>query len=161
MRWAGRGLRSVAVADWMILAGALVLAGSLFLPWSHQFSPTLLAHYGTSSLLRGVPRDPTAWQVYSIVDALLATLAAALALSAAAGGRTARLLTGGCVLVALAFTVHALDVPPTNGADIVDPADAVRYLPNAPRSGPGELLALAGLVGAAAGLAASVIRSTR
>ena len=141
----------------MIVAGAVALAGSLFLPWSHQFSPSLLAHYGTSPLLRGVPRDPTAWQLYSIVDALLASLAAALALTAAAGGRTARLLAGGFVLVALAFTLHALSVPPTNGADIVDPADAVRYLPNAPRSGPGELLALAGLVAAAAGLGVSAL----
>ena len=142
----------------MIRLGAVGLAASLFLPWSHQFSPSLLARFGSSPLLRGVPRDPTAWQVYSIVDGLLAGLAAALALAASAGGRTARRVLAGFVVVALAFTVHALSVPPTNGANVVDnAARPASYLSNAPRSGAGEALALVALLLAGAGLGLSQI----
>jgi hypothetical protein len=149
--------RRATIADWMILLGALALAASLFLPWSHQFSPSLLARYGSSPLLRGVPHDPTAWQVYSIVDGLLAALALALALAAAGGGRTVRLIVTGFVLLALAFTVHALRVPPTNGANIVDNATRpATYLANTPRSGFGETVALAGLVVTVLGLGLSL-----
>ena len=122
--------------------GAILLFGSLFMTWSHQFSPSLLAKYGNSPVLRGVPREPDAWQVYSIVDVLLATLAAAIALTARFGDRRARLVCAALVLVALAFVVHALKVPPTSGANIYDPfAHPPGYVPNAPRSGSGEVLA--------------------
>jgi hypothetical protein len=134
------------LASAMMTIGALLLFGSLFLTWSHQFSTSLLARYGSSPVLRGVPHDPTAWQVYSIVDALLALLAAATALVARFGGRRARLALAAFVLVALAFVVHALKLPPTNGANIYDPfAHPPGYVPNSARSGPGEILAAAAL----------------
>jgi hypothetical protein len=139
----------------MIVAGAAALALALFLPWSHQFSASLLARYGHSPLLRGVPRDPTAWQLYTSLDVLLAALAAALVVVAVVGRDGARLIAASGVALALGFTIHALSTPPTNGADIVDPVHADRYLPNSPRSGAGEVLALVGLGVAAAGLALS------
>lgn len=145
------------LADWLLVLGGVALAVSLFLPWSHQFSATLLARYGSSPLLRGVPRSPDAWQVYSIVDALLALLAGALVVTALVGGRTARLVLTGFVLIALAFTVHAVNVAPTNGANIVNTAvSPATYLPNSPRPGGGEDLALVALGIAVAGLALSV-----
>ena len=66
----GREQREV-IADWLIVAGAVALFASLFLTWSHQFSPAFLAAWGTSDALRGVPHDPTAWQVYASADVLL------------------------------------------------------------------------------------------
>jgi hypothetical protein len=157
-RASGRGVERVA--DVLLLAAAATLAISLFLPWSHQFSASLLARYGSSPMLAGVARNPDAWQVYSIVDVLLALLAAALVLGALAGGRTARLVLSGFVLVALAFTVHALNVAPTNGANIVNTSvSPATYLPNSPRPGSGEDVAVVALGLAVAGLALSV-RST-
>jgi hypothetical protein len=136
--------------------GAIVLFGSLFLTWSHQFSPSLLARYGQSPVLRGVPRDPNAWQVYSVVDVILAILAGAIALTARFGDRRGRLVLAAFVLVALAFVVHALKVPPTNGANIFDPfAHPPGYVPNSPRSGPGEVLAAAALALTICGISAS------
>ena len=73
----------------MIGAGALFV--SLFLTWSHQFSPGFLAQYGSSDQLIGVPHDPTAWQVYSAADVVLTLLAAALVAVALAGSRAARI----------------------------------------------------------------------
>jgi hypothetical protein len=144
------------VADWLIVIGAVVLFVSLFLTWSHQFSRPFLAVFGASAALAGVPRDPTAWQVYSTADVLLALLALALVLVALFGSRGARLAALAAVAVALAFTVHALNVPPTNGADIFDPSLSVPNLyPNSPSAGPGEAVALIGLGAAVAGLLVS------
>jgi hypothetical protein len=61
------------VADWTIVLGATILFVSLFVTWSHQFSPGLLAQFGSSELLNGVAHDPTAWQVYSAADVALAS----------------------------------------------------------------------------------------
>ncbi len=36
-----------AIADWLMVLGAPSLLLSLFLTWSHQFSPAFLARYGT------------------------------------------------------------------------------------------------------------------
>lgn len=127
----------------MLLAGPAV-GGSLFLPWSHQFSRSFEALFGRSAALQGVPRSPTAWQVYSIADVLLALLAAALIGVALRGTRTARLWLVPSLAVALAFTAHAAAVPPTNGADIFD-ATLSRYASPAPQSGSGEAVALIGL----------------
>ena len=55
---------------------------------------------------------------------------------------------------ALAFTIHALSVPPTNGATIFD-ASTGTYAPNAPASGAGEVVAVVGLGLAMLGLALS------
>jgi hypothetical protein len=134
------------LAALLMTIGAIGLFGSLFLTWSHQFSPSVLARYGSSPVLRGVPRDPDAWQVYSIVDVLLAILAAGIATTARFGGRRARLTLAAFVLIALAFVVHGLKVPPTNGANIYDPfAQPPGYVANSPKSGTGEVLAAAAL----------------
>jgi hypothetical protein len=151
----GRNGRGV-LADWMIMAGAVLLFGSLFLTWSHQLSPSLLARFGASAALRGVPRDPTAWQVYSIADVLLAMLAAALAVIAAAGGRTARLTVSGAAAIALAFVLHATSTPPTNGASLANSATTpASYFPNSPTAGAGSSLAALAVVVALAGLVLS------
>ncbi len=147
--------REVA-ADWLIVIGAVALLCSLFLTWSHQFSSAFLAAWGAADVLRGVPHNPTAWQVYSSMDVVLACLAVGLAVVALLGSRAARACAlVGCA-VAIAFTVHALAHPPTNGASIFNPALSVpNYAPNDPTSGPGEVVALAALGVAAAGLVLS------
>jgi hypothetical protein len=145
-----------SISDWLIVVGALVLFGSLFMTWSHQFSAPFLAEFGTSVLLNGLPRDPTAWQVYSIADVLLALLAVALFLAALAGSRTARIATFGAACIALAFTIHAAAVAPTNGANIFNPSLSVpQYASPGATAGPGETVAIIALVLAIAGLAVS------
>ncbi len=141
-----------ATADWLMLLGAPILIGSLFLTWSHQFSPRFLRSYAGSLALRGVPRDPTAWQLYSVVDVLLAGLAAALLVVALRGTRNGRRLVTLGLGIALAFTIHALSVPPTNGADVFV-AGLGRYGANSPAAGAGETLAVVGIgLGLAGGL---------
>jgi hypothetical protein len=133
-----------AVADWLMLAGAPILLGSLFLTWSHQFSHGFLTRYGASPALQGVPHDPNAWQLYSAADVLLALVAGGLLLVALRGTRNARLALVLALAVALAFTVHALGAPATNGADVFN-AGLGRYAADAPAAGPGEMVALVGL----------------
>ena len=144
------------LADWLIVIGSVLLLGSLFLTWSHQFSRSILAAYGRSELLRGVPRDPTAWQVYSVMDIALALLAIGLFVAALIGARRSRIgAFAGCV-IALAFTLHAVGDPPTNHATIFDPAlGAPGYVPDSPGAGVGETLAIMALVAAIAGLGLS------
>jgi hypothetical protein len=142
------------LGSWLILAGAVVLFASLFLTWSHQFSPLLLGEFGSSEVLNGVPRDPTAWQVYSSADVLLAVLAAALIAASMFGNRAARQCAMVAALIALIFVVHALAVPPTNGVLVFNPANSVPdYVPNTPGAGIGETFAILGLLAAIAGLA--------
>jgi hypothetical protein len=145
------------MADWLIVIGALALFGSLFLTWSHQLSPGFVALFGASDTLRGVPRDPTAWQVYSAADVVLALLAAGLVAVALVGNRAARVLAAVGVFVGFAFTLHALSSPPSNGsAQIFHPDLSVpNYVPLAPGAGVGETVALAGLLLALTGLALS------
>jgi hypothetical protein len=78
------------VARGLVATGAVLLFISLFLTWSHQFSPALLARYRGSDALRGVARDPTAWQLYSIADVIMALLAMGLAAVVFVGGWAAR-----------------------------------------------------------------------
>jgi hypothetical protein len=144
------------LADWLVVVGALALLGSLFLTWSHQFSPGFISTFGSSQLLAGVPRDPSAWQVYSTVDIVLALLSAGLVATALFGTRTWRLVVSAAALIALAFTLHALAVPPTNGANIFNPALSVpEYASPGSTAGVGETVALIGLVVALLGLAVS------
>lgn len=144
------------LADWLIVIGALGLFGSLFLTWSHQFSPAFLAKLGASDQLRGVPRDPTAWQLYSAVDVVLAVLAGGLLVVALVGSRPLRLGALVCAGIGLAFTLHALSVPPTNGANIFDPSlSGPTSVPNSPGAGIGETVATAALTAAITGLALS------
>jgi hypothetical protein len=126
------------ISDWLILFGAIGLLVALFLPWSHQLS------HG----LPGVARNPTAWQVYSVVDVLLALLVGGLLVVALLGGRAAKILVLLAAAVAVAFTAHALSVPPTNGANLNLPTAA-------PASAAGELVAISALGVAIAGLALS------
>jgi hypothetical protein len=131
-----------AIADWLMLLGAAALLVSLFLVWSHQAPPRVLA-------LHGVPRNPTAWQVYSVADVLLALVAAGLVFVAFLGTRPARIVALAAAGTALAFVVRASDVAPTNGLNL--PALMAAHA----RSGTGEVVALVGLGVALAGLAVS------
>jgi hypothetical protein len=121
------------LGDWLMLFGAVALLVALFLPWSH-------AH----SVFPGYPRSPTAWQVYSVVDVLLALLVAGLLAVALLGGRATRLIVLLAAAIAIAFTIHALGVPPSNGAAA-----------GSATSGAGEVVALAALGTAIAGLGLS------
>jgi hypothetical protein len=141
-----REVREV-IADWLLLAGALALIVALFLPWSHQFSRAFLAQWGPTGALRGIPRSPTAWQVYSMGDVALAALAVALLVVALIGGRTRRVVVLAATAVALAFVVHAAAVPPTLGAEGLNGP-----VSNSPGSGAGETVALAALAVTLAGL---------
>jgi hypothetical protein len=143
-----RDLREV-IADWLILLGAVALLVSLLLPWSHQFSRGFQAHFAPTGALRGIASDPTAWQVYSVVDVLLAVLAAALAAVALVGGRARRLVVLIAAGVALAFTVHARARPPTTGTVLY------AAVTDHPRPGVGETVAIVSLGVAIAGLALS------
>lgn len=144
------------LADWLIVGGAVILFASLFLTWSHQFSPAFLLAFGSSDLLRGVPHDPTAWQVYSAADVVLALLAAALVAVALFGDRRVRMVATVASAIALGFTLHAVSAPPSNGADIFNPAnDVPRYASPGATAGVGETIAIFALVLALAGLAVS------
>jgi hypothetical protein len=145
--------RAELAGDVLVITGALLLFGSLFLTWSHQFSRGFLAEWGAAPVLSGVPRNPTAWQVYSVADVLLALVALALPAVALAGGRRARLVLLAAAGAALAFTVHALNVAPTNGAAFFQPMLGTSgYVPNVPTAGSGEPVAIVGLVTAMLGL---------
>jgi hypothetical protein len=147
-----------AIADWLMMLGAPILLASLFLTWSHQFSPSFLAQYGRSPALQGIPRDPTAWQVYSVVDVLIAVLAGGLAVVALRGSRGGRVAVLLGLAVALAFTIHALGTPPTRGANLFDPSlSPPAYRPDYPTSGAGEVVAL---VGAGLGLTGVLLSFT-
>jgi hypothetical protein len=144
-----------AVADWLIVAGAIGLLVSLFLTWSHQFSREFLTRVGPTQL-QGIPRDPTAWQVYSIADILLALLAAALIAAAAVAGRRARISALVAAALGLVFALHAMSVAPTNGANVADPSGGPgHFFPSSATSGAGEVVAVAALVVAIFGLALS------
>jgi hypothetical protein len=144
-----------AVADWLIVFGAVGLLVSLFLVWSHQYSRDFLTRVGAAQL-QGIPRNPTAWQVYSIADVLLAVLATGLILAALIAGRRARLTALAAAGLGLVFVLHALAVAPTNGANASDPsAGPGRFFPSSATSGAGEVVAVVALGVAIVGLALS------
>lgn len=149
-----RTTRAQSLADWTTLIGGLALFVSLFLTWSHQLPPSVLDTFAGSAAIRGVPANPTAWQVYSVADVLLALLAVGLAAVALRGrSRGARITALAGVGVALAFVAHANAVAPTNGLLLIDPSDPSAYLAHAARPGAGEMVAIIALGLAAAGLA--------
>jgi hypothetical protein len=152
-----------ATADWLILVGALALFGSLFLAWSHQVTSSLLTVLGpVSSAVQGVPRDPTAWQVYSAADVVLALLALALVAAAAFGSRAVRQCALLAAAIALIFVIHALAAPPTNGTLVYNPSlNVPNYLPSSPGAGAGETVALLGLLSAIGGLVLSFASERR
>jgi hypothetical protein len=140
-----------------MILGAAGLFGSLFLTWSHQFSAAFLSQFAASGALQGVPRDPTAWQLYSVADGLLALLAVGVMAVALRGGRSGRVVVLLGLAVALAFTLHALSDPPTIGANLSDPSLSVpNYAANSPSAGFGETVAITGLGLAIAGLGLSL-----
>jgi hypothetical protein len=148
--------RRELLADWLIVAGGFTLFISLFMTWTHQFGGAFLAQFGSSSQLQGVPHDPTAWQVYSAADVLLALLALALVVVALVGGRRSRMGAVVACAIALAFTLHALSKPPTNGANIFDQSLSVpAYFPTGATAGPGITVAIVALGVALIGLALS------
>ena len=142
------------VSDWLMAIAGPLLLGSLFLTWSHQLSAGIRTRFGATAALAGVPADPTAWQVYSGADVLLALVAGGLMAVALWGGRARRIALALALVVALAFVIHALSVPPTNGALLFDPTlTPPGYAANAVSSGTGEVLALVALVLGGAGVA--------
>ena len=142
-------------ADWMIVAGSIALFVSLFLVWSHQFSPAFIIRVGADQL-QGVPRNPTGWQVYSIADVLLMLVAAALFVAALVGGHKARIAVAVLAVLALVFVALAIGEAPTNGANVADPsAGPGHYFPSSATAGPGEVVAVFALGVAIAGLALS------
>ena len=149
--------RRELLADWLTIAGAAGLFVSLFLTWSHQFSAPFLTVWGDSDQLRGVPRNPTGWQVYSSVDVMLALLAAGLVAVALVGTRAVRV--GAIVLVGcgLAITLHALSAAPTDGANTLGSSfDLSGSGSGVPSAGVGETVAIARLAVALGGLVFSL-----
>lgn len=126
-------------ADWLVGLGAGVLLVSLFLTWSHQ-----VPGRAVPAALQGVPAAATAWQVYTMMDVALALLAVALVAVAVFGSHRGRLLAAIATMVAMAFVVHALAVPPTNGLPLA--------MAHSATAGAGEVLAIAGLAVALVGL---------
>jgi hypothetical protein len=145
-----RGTRET-VADWTMVAAGVLLLISLFLVWSHQLSTAVEARYAESASFAGVPRNPDAWQVYTSADVILALLSVGLIGAALRGGRTIRMVVTGAVAIALAFVVHALGTPPTNGASVFDPATRT-YVATGAHAGIGVSVALVALAIAAAAL---------
>jgi hypothetical protein len=146
-----------ALADWLLVLGAILLFGSLFLTWSHQLQKPLLVLFGTSDTLHGVPRDPTAWQVYSAADVVLALFAVALAAVAVAGSRGMRMAAFAGAFAALVFVIHAIASPPMSGvSNLFSPSNNVpQYYPLAPGAGVGETVALVAVLLAICGLGLS------
>jgi hypothetical protein len=134
----------------MMAAGVLLLI-SLFLVWSHQLSAAVVTRYAGTGVFDGIPRNPDAWQVYTTADVLLALLSVGLVVTALRGGRTFRMVLTAAVAIALAFVVHALDTPPTNGANVFDSATR-SYVATGARVGIGVTVALIALSAAAAAL---------
>ena len=92
----------------------------------------------------------------SVLLASLFLLVAGLVWAALRGWRGARIAVLIGLLVAIAFTIHALGTPPTRGADLFDPT-LNAYAPNHPTSGAGEVV---GLVGMFIGLAGVLLSFT-
>lgn len=144
------------LADWLMVIGAVALFASLFFTWSHQFPQDVLARFGTVDLLRNVPKDPTAWQVYSVADVILAVLAVGLFAVALFGTQQIRIGAMAASVIGLAFTVHAISAPPTSAPPIFDQAlNVPDYFPYGPAAGIGETIALIALLMAIAGLIVS------
>jgi hypothetical protein len=135
-------------------AAGVALLVSLFLPWSDERSPQLLAAFGRSPALQGIPAHASAWQVYSTADVALALLVVAITAAALAGSTRARLLTGAGAALGLAFAVHALGTPPTAGLTLAGRTStgAVRYLADSATAGLGEIVAIAALALGCSGL---------
>jgi hypothetical protein len=139
----------------------LALLASLFLVWSHQLSAPALRSFRRAGALDGVVLNPTAWQLYTSMDVVLAAVAVGVVAAGALGGWRVRALAALLACAALAFVVHALAVPPTNGVLVIGPGAAgaaARYAVTGATAGVGETVAIAGLGVALAGLLISLRR---
>ena len=146
-------MRVARSGGWLQRAGALGLFVSLFLTWSHQYSSSLATSPGLAGAFTGVPRDATAWQVYSVADVLYVLLALGLLATVAVGFGRARWPAAVACLAALAFTLHAVSVPPTKGADVLLPTTSPpQYASALAGAGVGETVAIAALGVALGGL---------
>jgi hypothetical protein len=134
-----------------MVAAAVLLLISLFLVWSHQLSATVVTRYGGTATFSGTPRNPDAWQVYTSADVILALVSVGLVVAALRGGRTFQMVLIAAVAIALAFVVHALGTPPTNGASVFNPATG-SYVATGARAGIGVTVAVIALAAGAAGL---------
>jgi hypothetical protein len=134
-----------------MVAAAVLLLISLFLVWSHQLSATVVTRYGGTATFSGTPRNPDAWQVYTSAAVILALVSVGLVVAALRGGRTFRMVLIAAVAIALAFVVHALGTPPTNGASVFNPATG-SYVATGARAGIGVTVAVIALAAGAAGL---------
>jgi hypothetical protein len=146
-----------ALANWLIVVAGVALFGSLFMAWSHQFSAAFLKVFGRpGGPVHGAPLSPTAWQVYSAADILLAVLALGLVASAIAGSHVVRVAAAIAAAIGLAFAVHAIIDPPTTQTVIFNPAFSVPQLasPGATAAA-GETVAVIALVLALGGLGLS------
>jgi hypothetical protein len=89
---------------------------------------------------------------------ILALLAGTLLIAALRGRRVARAVLLVALVIAAAFTLHALSVPPTNGVNLYDPTlTPPGYTATSPGAGPGETLALIAL---GSGLAGALLSFT-
>lgn len=150
-------LRGQPLSDWLVLVGAGGLFVSLFLTWSHQLPKSVLDTFAGGPAIQGVPANPTAWQVYSVADVLLAVLAGGLVALALRGrSRALRVTALIAVAIALAFSVHAASWAPTNGLDVIEANNPSALLPHTATAGPGETVAIVSLALAAAGLLLSL-----
>ena len=87
---------------------------------------------------------------------ILALIGVALIVVALGGARRVRVGMIVVCAIALAFVLHALGAPPTNGANIFDPSLSVpNYVPIAPHAGPGITVEIWSLGAALAGLSLS------
>lgn len=147
-----------ALANWLTAIGGVVLFVSLFMAWSHQFSPSFLQLFGApAGPGHAVPLSPNAWQVYSSADVLLALLALGIVAAALAGNRVARVAGLIAAVIGLSFTVHAIIDPPTSVGAVFNPAYNVPQLTSLGTSaGIGETVAVVGLLLALGGLALSL-----
>ncbi len=139
----------------------VVLFASLFLTWSHQLPKSVLSVAGQLARAPGRARDPTAGRSTRVADVLLALLAAAL-VSVALVGRSpaARLVVLAAGAIALAFVVHALGTPPTNGVLVLNPVADLAAVPAPGRDGGGgETVALVALALAIVGTLVGLVTS--
>lgn len=145
------------LANWLVLLSGLGLGGSLFLTWS-RLSSAYAALADKLHTLQGVAANPTAWQVYTAADILLALLAATLLGIALTGGRRARISTLVACILALGFAIHAASVAPTNGAPNAfrQGVDVASSVPPSPSPGTGETVAIIALITAISGLSLSL-----
>jgi hypothetical protein len=117
--------------------------------------------FGTADRLRGVPPDPTAWQVYSMADVELAVLAGGLVAAGLYGSRRWRLVAFAGAFAGFAFVLGALVSPPQTALGrLFDPSNSVpRYLDASPGAGVGETVALLGLLLSIAGLGTGLLQT--